>query len=158
ARTYPSSEREFSRINGVGEKKLQEFGEVFLMEIAAHLLTNPRQIFADDSFTAATPAPKPHLNSTARETLKFFRDGKSVEEIARLRDFATSTIYGHLATAIETGEKIELNQLLTDEEQKEIAEAFEKFGFANIVGVKEFLQNKFEYGLLRIYRAAAQQK
>jgi ATP-dependent DNA helicase RecQ len=50
ARYYPASDGEFSRISGVGEKKLQEFGAVFLAEIAAHLQTHPRQIFADDSF------------------------------------------------------------------------------------------------------------
>jgi ATP-dependent DNA helicase RecQ len=53
ARDYPASEREFARITGVGEKKLREFGSVFLAEIAAHVENNPRQFFADDSF--ATP-------------------------------------------------------------------------------------------------------
>jgi ATP-dependent DNA helicase RecQ len=52
ARDYPASEREFARINGVGEKKLREFGDAFLAEIAAHVENNPRQIFADDSFAA----------------------------------------------------------------------------------------------------------
>ncbi len=50
ARDYPESEREFARIIGVGEKKLREFGEVFLAEIATYLQSNPRQFFADDSF------------------------------------------------------------------------------------------------------------
>src|SRR5208282_3790123 len=54
ARDYPASEREFARISGVGEKKLREFGDVFLAEIAAYSQTNPRQIFADDSFAAST--------------------------------------------------------------------------------------------------------
>jgi len=52
ARDYPASEREFARISGVGEKKLREFGDVFLAEIATYSQTNPRQIFADDSFAA----------------------------------------------------------------------------------------------------------
>jgi ATP-dependent DNA helicase RecQ len=50
ARYYPANDEEFSRISGVGEKKLAEFGAIFLSEIAAHLRANPRQIFADDSF------------------------------------------------------------------------------------------------------------
>src|SRR6266702_4648931 len=37
ARNYPANERDFARINGVGEKKLREFGGVFLAEIAVHL-------------------------------------------------------------------------------------------------------------------------
>jgi ATP-dependent DNA helicase RecQ len=52
ARYYPASDDEFTRISGVGEKKLAEYGAVFLAEIAAYRQTYPCQIFADDSFTA----------------------------------------------------------------------------------------------------------
>src|SRR5881409_751849 len=37
ARNYPASDREFLRINGVGDAKLREFGAVFLREIADFL-------------------------------------------------------------------------------------------------------------------------
>ena len=47
ARHYPVTEAEFARISGVGQRKLQEFGAVFIAEIANHLRTNARQIFAD---------------------------------------------------------------------------------------------------------------
>jgi ATP-dependent DNA helicase RecQ len=50
ARDYPANERDLERISGVGQKKLAEFGAVFLAEIAAHLTAAPRQIFAEDSF------------------------------------------------------------------------------------------------------------
>jgi ATP-dependent DNA helicase RecQ len=46
ARHYPANEEQFARINGVGEKKLKEFGASFLSEIAVHLQTHPRQMFA----------------------------------------------------------------------------------------------------------------
>jgi ATP-dependent DNA helicase RecQ len=47
ARDYPADAREFARISGVGEKKLREFGDVFLEEIEIHLRNFPRQVFAD---------------------------------------------------------------------------------------------------------------
>jgi ATP-dependent DNA helicase RecQ len=50
ARQYPRTEAEFSRISGVGDKKLREFGTHFLREINLHLQSNPRQFFADSSF------------------------------------------------------------------------------------------------------------
>jgi ATP-dependent DNA helicase RecQ len=50
ARDYPSNERELARISGMSERKLQEFGRVFLAVIAGHLQTQPRQIFAETSF------------------------------------------------------------------------------------------------------------
>jgi ATP-dependent DNA helicase RecQ len=158
ARNYPESENDFARISGVGEKKLREFGEVFLNEIALHLATNPRQIFADDSFTAPQPIRKTSLNDTTRETLRRFRAGESVEQIAAARGFAASTIYGHLAAAIEAGENFDVNELLDAEAQEQIAAAFKKFGFGNIGGARESLGNKFDYGLFRIYRAAVNVK
>jgi ATP-dependent DNA helicase RecQ len=48
ARHYPGNDGELARINGVGEKKLKEFGAAFLSEIATHLQQNPRQMFGDD--------------------------------------------------------------------------------------------------------------
>jgi ATP-dependent DNA helicase RecQ len=156
ARNYPATENEFARISGVGETKLREFGEVFLNEIALHLATNPRQIFTEESFVAPQFVRKTSLNDTARETLRRFRAGESVEKIATARGFAASTIYGHLAAAIEAGENLDLNQFLNAAQQEQIAAAFKKFGFGNIGGARESLGNKFDYGLFRIYRAAKQ--
>jgi ATP-dependent DNA helicase RecQ len=65
ARAYPGDEREFARISGVGEKKLREFGAVFMGEIAAHLQTNPRQIFAEDSFVPAPRSSRARRGDTA---------------------------------------------------------------------------------------------
>ena len=153
ARNYPETERDFARISGVGEKKLREFGEIFLGEIAAHLQTNPRQIFAEESFVVPI-AQRSSLGDTARETLRRFRAGGSPQEIASARGLVVGTIYGHLATAIEAGEVIELAQLINAEAQTEIAAAFKRTGWGNIVGARELLGEKYDFGLLRIYRAA----
>jgi ATP-dependent DNA helicase RecQ len=157
ARNYPASESDFARISGVGEKKLREFGEIFLGEIATHLQTNPRQIFADDSFVVPMPQ-RSQVGDSARDTIRRFRAGESVEQIATSRGFVAGTIYGHLATAIESGEKIDLAQLLDAEAQAEIAAAFKRTGWGNIVGARELLGEKYDYGLLRIFRAAANAK
>jgi ATP-dependent DNA helicase RecQ len=160
ARNYPANEREFARISGVGEKKLHEFGASFLREIASHLKTNPRQIFADDSFTApaAPPPPRKSLGDSARETLRRFRAGQTVEQIALERDVTTSTILGHIAEGIERGEPVELEQFLTADEQRKIAAAFESKGYGNLVGVFEALGGQIDYGRLRIFRATANVK
>jgi len=159
ARNYPASERDFARISGVGEKKLREFGEVFLGEITAHLQTNARQIFADDSFTApALPPARGSLGDSARETMRRFRSGQPVEEIARERGVTTGTIYGHLAEGIERGESVDLQKFFTVTELAEVASAFGNKGFGNIVGVFETLGGKIDYGRLRVFRAAANVK
>jgi len=162
ARAYPETERELTRVPGVGEKKLRDFGGDFLAEIARHLETSPRAAFAP---AASSSAPRPRsaggvgvagsLTATVAQSLAMFREGKSVDEIAQLRDLASGTIYSHLAAAIEAGEQIPLAEFFTPEAQQEIAAAFAKHGFGNLSGVLETLGGRFSYGLLRIYRALA---
>ncbi len=154
ARIYPVSEGEFVRISGVGERKLAEFGQTFMGEVARYLETYPRQIFAEESFTAPTPASKPKLGDTARETLKMFKTGLSVDAIATRRNLVTSTIYGHLATAIESGESVDLAQFFSAQELGSISAAFAKCGFGNLNGVHQMLGAKHDFGALRVYRAA----
>ncbi|MSQ13678.1 MAG: DNA helicase RecQ [Dehalococcoidia bacterium] len=152
AREYPSSEREFSRVSGVGERKLREFSAVFLAEIASYLRDNPRRAFAVEP-----PQPPPgarDLGDSPRETLRRFRAGQSVNQISQERGFVTSTIYGHLTEAVIAGETVELGQLLTEEQQALIATAFQQTGWGNITGAKELLGDGFDYGQLRVFRAA----
>jgi ATP-dependent DNA helicase RecQ len=49
AHYYPVNRSQFSRINGVGERKLEEFGTDFMAEIEEYLAANPRQSFVDNS-------------------------------------------------------------------------------------------------------------
>jgi ATP-dependent DNA helicase RecQ len=155
ARDYPVDEREFTRISGVGEKKLREFGSVFLSEISEHLRNHPRQIFAEDSFAAPVRVPaRARLGDTARETLRRFQAGEDAESIAVQRSLSIGTIYGHLADALAAGEKIDLNQFLTASDQAEIAAVFRQMGLGNLSPVFEALGGRYDYGRLRLVRAA----
>ena len=155
ARFYPANEGEFARISGVGDKKLREFGGLFLRAIAAHLQTNARQIFADDSFVAPPPHRSP-LTDTVRETLHLFAAGRTVPEISRLRSLKDSTIFGHLEEGMLAGEKIPLSRLVPPAAQNEIAAALAKHGYGNLGGVVESLRGKYGYGECRMVRAALQ--
>jgi ATP-dependent DNA helicase RecQ len=159
ARLYPANEQELSRVSGFGEKKISEFGEVVLREIAAHLQNNPRQIFADDSFArSGPPATRRALSDTAHETFHLFRGGKSVSEIARIRGITDGTVYGHLENAILAGETIDVNALVSLQAQRDIASTFDRYGFARLAPVVEALDGKYTYGECKIMRAAMQRK
>ncbi len=157
ARVYPVSTGEFARISGVGQVKLRDFGAAFMNEIVDFLATHPKQIFADESFLAPPPS-RARLNDTTRETMRNFLSGDSAEQIARRRRLSVSTIYGHLASAVDAGERIDLNQLLTPAEQETVRAAFAKLGLSNLTGVHESLGGKFDYGLLRVCRAVQQRR
>jgi ATP-dependent DNA helicase RecQ len=153
ARHYPANEREFTRISGVGDAKLRDFGAVFLAEIAGFLQANPRQIFAEESF-APSPPPKPRMSDTIHDTLRQFRAGRSVSDIARRRNLVPGTIYGHLATAAEAGEAFDLRAFVSVEQQREIEVALANCPGVALSPAYQALGGKFDYGVLRMVRAA----
>ena len=161
ARDYPCNEQEFLQISGVGSRKLEEFGSMFLKVIAEHLVNYPPLTLPKQSNSPPTPTvsyrPRP-LGETVHETLRCFRSGHSVEQIAKQRGLVTSTIYEHLEQAIQAGEEVELTQLWTSKQQSEMAAACEKTGFGNLTGAKERLGDRYDYGQPRVYRAVHEKK
>ena len=157
ARNYPANDREFSRISGVGEKKLREFGETFLREIARHLETNARQMFANDSFGQVEPmARRSRMTDTVRETLHFFRAGKTVAQISQLRGLKDGTILSHFEEAILAGEDVEVERIVDSITRKEITAALVGHRGASLTSVFEKLGGRYPFGFLRICRAMMQ--
>jgi ATP-dependent DNA helicase RecQ len=153
ARNYPTTRVEFRRIPGVGEQKLKDFAEPFLAEINNYLATNSRQSFGDH--ISGRPRRRAGLNDSQAETLRRFRKGESVDEIARARGFVPSTIYGHLLAAIEEREVLERDRFFTLEQEKEIAAAFRQITDGKLVDVSALLRGKYDMNQLRIFRAFA---
>ena len=78
---------------------------------------------------------------------------RTVDEIARQRGLAATTIYGHLVEAIEHGEPVEAGKFFTMAEQVEMAGAFNRHGFGTLAPVYESLGGAVNYDRLRVYRA-----
>ena len=154
ARTYPTKPAEFRRIPGVGEQKLKDFADPFLAAIADYLEENPRQSFATPNDTGAA-AQRVKLNDSESETLRRFRAGESIDQIARTRGFVRNTIFDHLARAIECGAALTTDQFFTAAQAEEIAGALQRSGPRNLTGLRDYLGGRFEVGELRIFRALA---
>jgi len=156
ARTYPVTLREFSTIPGVGERKLADFGGLFISAVNGWLDEgNPRQEFALLE-TAPTPLrpPKPTgTNGTAAVSFEMFMAGKPIAAIAAERGLAESTIETHIASAVEAGKKIDLRLLITEAEEDRIRLAFEGYHDIALKPVFEHLGGNISYGKLRIFRA-----
>ena len=157
ARNYPANDGEFSRISGVGEKKLREFGETFLREIARHLETNARQMFADDSFGQVEPmARRSRMTDTVRETFHFFQQGKTVAQISQVRGLKDGTILSHIEEAILAGEAVDVARIMDAKAQKEITAALVGHRMASLTLVFEKLGGRYPFGYLRLCRAMMQ--
>jgi hypothetical protein len=66
-------------------------------------------------------------------------------------------VHGHLATAIEAGEKVPLRALLNGEDWECITEVLRTHSGPSITPVHSALDGRYDFGLLRIVRAAFNQ-
>lgn len=152
ARDLPDNTEVFKRISGVGERKLRDFGKLFIDEIKGYLKENPRAV--EKRTSSQSPTVKSRwMNETTKESLQLFRAGKSVDEIAAIRNLKSSTIFSHLEKAANAGEEIDLHRFVTPEKLQEIRAAFKKIGYGNLTGVFETLGKRFDYEVLRLVRA-----
>ena len=84
----PTTENEMRYISGVGEQKLERYGEQFMTEIKKHP--------GSDLFNNT-------LSDTVKETLFYHSQGLSIEQIAEKRENSPDTVYNHFADAITAG-------------------------------------------------------
>jgi PIF1-like helicase/Helix-turn-helix domain/Helicase len=85
---------------------------------------------------------------SALESLTLFRKGYDISKIAAERGLAPSTIEGHLAAYIKTGE-LEINQLVKPEKVDTIIKAIETLDAKGFAPVKEKLGDHYSYGEIR---------
>lgn len=139
----PKSLADMGRVSGVGEQKLMRYGKQFLSEIEQHplseLLNN-------------------RLSNTVNETLILFQQQIDIDDIAKLREVNPSTIYTHLADAIEIG-LLDVREVigLSDSEFNEIVftlESQEDQEKGRLKPVYDELDGQYDYGLLRCVQAA----
>lgn len=91
--------------------------------------------------------------SSVDQTLNLIKEEKTVHEIAAARMLSEGTIYSHIAQLIKA-EKIELNDILSQERIKELEEAFAGFEGDSITPIKEKYGDEFSWDELRLYRTS----
>ena len=149
----PQSEENFSRISGVGEEKLKQYGKIFTELIQTYAKENNRSEKDIPVKRSARPHRSNRLGSTYRETQQMVLQKMSIEKIASMRGVAARTIASHIEKLVSTGEKIDIDYLKPSVEKFEkIKAAFQKSGGTALSPVREMLGEQFSYEELRIAR------
>ncbi len=93
---------------------------------------------------------KPVKINTKAESFRLFKEGKTIEEIAKERNFAIQTIQGHLAEFVQIGE-INIEELVSREKLLIIEPAIASS--ESITAVKEKVGNEINFGEIRMVLA-----
>lgn len=138
SRLRPLSNDKFRYINGVGEVKLERYGKAFMEVMRDH----PLPKLLDNNFS-----------ETINDTLSLHLEGLDVNAISLKRNLASSTIYGHLAEAIEAGMLTAKNVLTIDEADILLIEKTAELLNSKEQGALKPLYDEFEeawdYGILK---------
>lgn len=141
AEKRPDSLQQMQYISGVGAKKLEQYGKEFLKVIQ----TNPLPSLVKSDFS-----------DTVNETLALLSDDLSITQIATKRGLTESTIYGHIAIAIEEGVIDPLQVLPIDiSDYQLIAQSLSMSDKETpLKEIYESFDQAFEYGVIRCVAAA----
>ena len=156
ATDYPNDYWTLSNISGVGEKKLQKYGKIFLDSITEYCGAKgikPKQMIPERPAPAPKSLPKEFITSTLRMTLECCHQGMTLEAMAEKRGLAVSTIASHIEKLILSGEELSIDNFVPEEKRERIAKAMGEPGTAALRPIKEFLGDDFSYEEIRLVRA-----
>ena len=156
---FPQIRESLSRISGVGNAKLEQFGEEFLALIRS---------YAQQHGLPERSIPRPRrertrqarrAGSTLDETNGLFLQKLPISEIAKRRGLTETTIIGHLERLVTAGEEIALDYLMPPPERlAKIEAAFQKNGELYLAPVRDLLGEEFSYQELNLVRIYLRQK
>jgi hypothetical protein len=86
--------------------------------------------------------------ASQKESLDFFKEGKTIPQIAVMRQLTEGTIGGHLAAFVRTGEVL-LEELVSADKVEKILPAIKDLDSQSLTPVKEQLGNEFSFHEIR---------
>ncbi len=148
----PTTTKELKNIHGIGPQKLKQFGEEILNIIIQYRQANNIQtVVTADNFKIEEKVKALKVD-TKKVSFDLFKSGKSVEEIAQKRSLTGTTIEGHLAHYISSGD-IDLFEVIDRLKAQKIIDQFQIMNTTAMTPVKEALGNDYSYGEIRLVMA-----
>lgn len=152
---YPQSLYELKQVSGFGEYKINRYGEYFLGVMTSYceprkiesrmLLKRSKTVKKASGSSKRNASDKPN---TYDESLRLFKAGYGLQEIAEMRRLAITTIHGHLCRFVSSGD-IEAEQLMDIQKLPAIIQVLEEKGTAALREVKDTLGDDFSYEEIR---------
>lgn len=91
------------------------------------------------------------LSGTVSETISLYKKNYSVEQIAKMRSLGGSTIYGHLIKWYLSGGELEIEKIITNDEERQILEAMARAqNYQLLKSIKEQLPEEISYEKIKI--------
>lgn len=135
-RARPLCESDFLDISGVGQRKLEVYGEDFIAEIAS---------FSKEKIKTTKK------KDTLKVTYELYKEGFSIDEIAEKRNLKSTTIFSHLAKLYTDGKDIDIYNFVTKGEVEKVRKSKEVLESPNALKPYfEYLNSEIAYFKIRL--------
>ncbi|MBT7409386.1 MAG: ATP-dependent DNA helicase RecQ, partial [Methylococcales bacterium] len=151
-RHRPETLTEMNMLTGIGQKKLEQYGQIFLEVVNA---------FSDDSTVKIpltyTPDYAESQQNSDEMSLQLFLNGLDIDEIAQKRNILRATIVNHLSKAIENGTISSIEVVDIEEKDMQLIEdtilSQDDGVDTRLKPVFEFLDGVYDYDTIKCVRA-----
>lgn len=153
----PITDEQFLDISGVGNSKLNKYGDKFINKIKEYI--EEKNIEVNWSFNKNRNVSfdevknKDDKRKSYDITVELLKEGKSMKEIAEERSLALSTIMNHIQQYVSEENKIDFelkfDDFFNEEDEILIMEAINKVGYSKLKDIKEIVSDKISYEAIR---------
>ena len=142
----PLNKKQLKTIHGMGKIRIEKHGVEILDVINEYVDEHNIDV---KEFVIKEKKPTSKKGSSMKVSLQMFKEGKSISEIATLRELANSTIEGHLASFIPTGE-MDIYDLISEEKFLKIQNKIKELKFEGLTDLRNQLNDAYSYSELRM--------
>jgi ATP-dependent DNA helicase RecQ len=141
-RKHPSNLRELLSVTGFGERKAELYGSEIFAAFEAYR----------NGARAAGPKGHPEVSqvSPAEETMRLLAEGKSFEEIARIRGRQFQTVINMVADLVEKGRLEYRVEWVGEAHHRQIEEVVRRLGSQWLKPLREALPPEITYEQIRL--------
>ncbi|MEN8079018.1 DNA helicase RecQ [Clostridioides difficile] len=162
----PVTNEQFLDISGVGNSKLNKYGDKFISKIKEYIEEKNIQVnwsFNSDKSSNISFDEVENKEDNKKEkadkrkshdiTVQLLKEGKSMKEVAKERELALSTIMSHVQQYVSDGNEIDFelgfDYFFNEEEEKSVLEAINEVGYSKLKDIKEIVPDKISYEAIR---------
>lgn len=144
ANKLPITIQELETIKGIGQAKVKQYGEDILGFIREFCEDND---IVPDQIEIPLKKEKKEKISSKKISLELYQAGKTIAEIAKERGFSISTIEGHLAQFVGSGE-LKVTEFVAEEKIKKVLDFIAENPQRSLAEIKDSLGANITYSEL----------
>src|SRR5690625_4314283 len=149
-RYIPDSKEDMLQIKGIGERKYEQYGEIFMVAIQDWKHDNPDVKSKVRITDAVSVGMKPKRKQNDGEpshlvSYQMFQSGKSLKDIEDMSEMKKKRIENHLFKAYKEGYSIVWDIFFNDEEEIAVLAAREEIDEPKLRPLKEALPDGYDY-------------